>query len=205
MCAQWVPDVRVARGGECCAVEGVLALPAERWGVPCALCGLAAGVALRCNAGHCGVAFHALCGRNAGQYLAARGEPGRAQSFRAYCGQHSAPQRRKDAAAAAEVGGIARTRLWPVCCMHPRLQRCWGSSTPGVAYTVFGLSAACTLIAVCLCALWAGGLQRSFFQAPSLRSASSVGWQLQLQYFFLVYSIYKNAIFRFFFIFKWMS
>ena len=79
-------------------VEGVAALPRERWGVACvAVRPDAAGVALRCNAGHCSLAFHALCARNAGLYLAVRGDPGKQQAYRAYCVQHSQMQRRKDA------------------------------------------------------------------------------------------------------------
>lgn len=109
VCAQWVPDVRVARSGACAVVEGVASLPQDRWGVPCSLCGSAMGVVLRCNAGHCSLPFHALCARNAGLYLAARGDPGKAQTFRAYCAQHSAGQRRKDAEASGEVRPASQT------------------------------------------------------------------------------------------------
>jgi NuA3 HAT complex component NTO1 len=104
VCAQWVPGVRVARLGACAVVEGVAGLPQERWGVPCSLCGSSMGVVLRCNAGHCSLPFHALCARNAGLYLAVRGDPGKpASSYRAYCAQHSAAQRRKDAEVSGEV------------------------------------------------------------------------------------------------------
>lgn len=81
MCALWTPDVRLRRGPALDVVEGVSGLAPERWGVPCSICGSAAGAALRCSAGHCTLPFHALCARNAGLHLAARGgqpiHPGR--------------------------------------------------------------------------------------------------------------------------------
>lgn len=92
-----MPDVKVKAGAGAEAVEGVPSLKAERWGVPCTLCHSSKGVVLRCNAGHCTLPFHALCARNAGHYLAVRPGPGKNQTtYRAYCAQHSEPQRRKD-------------------------------------------------------------------------------------------------------------
>ena len=73
MCALWTPDVRLRRGPALDVVEGVSGVVPERWGVPCSICGSPAGTALRCSAGHCTLPFHALCGRNAGLHLAARG------------------------------------------------------------------------------------------------------------------------------------
>lgn len=94
----WVPDLKVRPGAGAEVVEGVPSLKSERWGVPCTLCGSSKGVVLRCNAGHCTLPFHALCGRNAGFYLAMRPGPGKNQTtYRAYCAQHSESQRRKDA------------------------------------------------------------------------------------------------------------
>lgn len=72
MCALWTPDIAVRPGPGCAVVEGVRALRPERWSGACALCGRADGVVLRCNAGHCAAAAHALCARNAGHYLAVR-------------------------------------------------------------------------------------------------------------------------------------
>ena len=73
----WTPDVQVRRGPELEVVEGVSGIPPERWGALCSVCGSARGVVLRCSAGHCTLPFHALCGRNAGFHLAARGaQPG---------------------------------------------------------------------------------------------------------------------------------
>ena len=69
----WTPDVRVRRGPELDVVEGVSGILPERWGALCSVCGSSRGVVLRCSAGHCTLPFHALCGRNAGFYLAARG------------------------------------------------------------------------------------------------------------------------------------
>lgn len=97
VCALWVPDLKVRAGAGAEAVEGVASIKPERWGVPCTLCGSSRGVVLRCNAGHCTLPFHALCARNAGNYLAIRAGPGKNQlSYRAYCAQHSDSQRRKD-------------------------------------------------------------------------------------------------------------
>ncbi|CAL8469552.1 g9093 [Coccomyxa elongata] len=113
VCAMWVPDLKVRPGAGAEAVEGVPSLRPERWGVPCTLCGSSKGVVLRCNAGHCTLPFHALCGRNAGYYLAMRPGPGKNQTtYRAYCAQHSESQRRKDASSSslepAEGGSAAR-------------------------------------------------------------------------------------------------
>ena len=69
----WTPDVRVRRGPDLDVVEGVSGILPERWGALCSVCGSSRGVVLRCSAGHCTLPFHALCGRNAGFYLAARG------------------------------------------------------------------------------------------------------------------------------------
>ena len=65
--------MRVRRGPDLAVVEGVSSLPEERWGVACSVCGSSQGAVLRCSVGHCALPFHALCGRNAGSYLAARG------------------------------------------------------------------------------------------------------------------------------------
>ncbi len=102
VCAMWVPDLKVRPGAGAEAVEGVPSLRPERWGIPCTLCGSSKGVVLRCNAGHCTLPFHALCGRNAGYYLAMRPGPGKNQTtYRAYCAQHSESQRRKDASSSS--------------------------------------------------------------------------------------------------------
>ena len=61
---------------------------------------------MRCKAGHCTCAFHPLCARNNGQYLATREGPLGKPAYRIYCPQHSQAQREKDsglAAAAAQV------------------------------------------------------------------------------------------------------
>lgn len=71
----WTPDARVRRGPDRDVVEGVSGIPPERWGALCSVCGSSRGVVLRCSAGHCTLPFHALCGRNAGFHLAARGAP----------------------------------------------------------------------------------------------------------------------------------
>jgi hypothetical protein len=73
VCALWIPDVQVRRGPDLAVVEGVSSLPQERWGVACSVCGSSQGAVLRCSVAHCTLPFHALCGRNAGFYLAARG------------------------------------------------------------------------------------------------------------------------------------
>jgi hypothetical protein len=96
VCALWVPDVKVRQTPACEAVEGVSGLKPERWGVPCSICHSTRGVVLRCNSGHCTLPFHALCGRNAGQYLAVRPAAGKQLAYRAYCALHSETQRRKD-------------------------------------------------------------------------------------------------------------
>lgn len=72
VCALWTPDIAVRPGPGCAVVEGVRSLRPERWGGTCALCRRTNGVVLRCNAGHCAAAAHALCARNAGHYLAVR-------------------------------------------------------------------------------------------------------------------------------------
>ena len=69
----WTPDVRVRRGPDLDVVEGVSGILPERWGALCSVCGSSRGIVLRCSAGHCTLPFHALCGRNTGFYLAARG------------------------------------------------------------------------------------------------------------------------------------
>ena len=69
----WTPDVRVRSGPDLDVVEGVSGISPERWGALCSVCGSSQGVVLRCSAGHCTLPFHALCGRNAGFHLAARG------------------------------------------------------------------------------------------------------------------------------------
>lgn len=75
VCALWTPEVAVWPGPGCAVVEGARSLRPERYGGTCALCGLTEGVVLRCNAGHCAAAAHALCARNAGHYLAVCGRP----------------------------------------------------------------------------------------------------------------------------------
>ena len=73
-------------------------LPAAwRWGVPCGLCQRNEGAIVRCSTSHCAASFHPLCARNAGLYLAVRGDLGAPRTqYRAYCSMHSEPQRRKD-------------------------------------------------------------------------------------------------------------
>ncbi|KAK9845819.1 hypothetical protein WJX81_003269 [Elliptochloris bilobata] len=108
VCALWTPDIAVRPGAGCAVVEGARSLRPERWGGTCALCGLSEGVVLRCNAGHCAAAAHALCARNAGHYLAVRGgECGQRANYRVYCPVHSDAQRRKDADA-VEAGGAPK-------------------------------------------------------------------------------------------------
>lgn len=50
---------------------------------------------MTCNQSNCNVAFHPLCARNAGCYLAVRQSSGRVL-YRVYCLNHSESQRRKD-------------------------------------------------------------------------------------------------------------
>lgn len=106
MCALWLPDVKVQQTSACEAVEGVASLKPERWGVACSLCRSSRGVVLRCNAGHCTLPFHALCGRNADFYLAARSSSGKQLTYRAYCALHSENQRRRDAEGAAAAPDV---------------------------------------------------------------------------------------------------
>ena len=63
---------------------------------------------MRCNAGHCATAYHPLCGRNNGQYLAIREGPAAGRSvYRSYCALHSEAQREKDLGHAIALEGPA--------------------------------------------------------------------------------------------------
>ena len=68
----WHPETSVRPGGACAAIEGRAGVKSERRGALCGICGSRKGAVVRCGQGHCGSAFHPLCARNAGLYLAVR-------------------------------------------------------------------------------------------------------------------------------------
>ena len=99
VCAMWHPEMRVHPSGACQSIEGKSLIKADRWGRVCTLCRQSHGAVVRCNLGHCSSAFHPLCARNAGLYLAIRPGAGNSPSvYRIYCSLHSGPQRDKDRA-----------------------------------------------------------------------------------------------------------
>lgn len=51
-------------------MEGRAGVKSERRGALCGVCGSRKGAVVRCGQGHCSSAFHPLCARNAGLYLA---------------------------------------------------------------------------------------------------------------------------------------
>lgn len=94
--ALWQPELTVIPGNVCNAYQGVNDISADRLGVACSVCGRSSeGAVLRCSSSHCSVAFHPLCARNAGQYLAVK-ETGNKTSYKAFCTQHSQQARAKD-------------------------------------------------------------------------------------------------------------
>ncbi|KAK9810852.1 hypothetical protein WJX73_002323 [Symbiochloris irregularis] len=106
VCALWHPETSVQSGSACNAVEGKSQIKAERWGRPCSVCRQTHGAVVLCSTPHCSVAFHPLCARNSGCYLARRPGPHGTLLHRAYCRQHSEVQQERDRAAdEAELQG----------------------------------------------------------------------------------------------------
>ena len=94
--ALWQPELSVIPGNICNAYQGVPDISADRLGVACAVCGRSSdGAVIRCSSSHCSVAFHPMCARNAGQYLAVK-EVGNKIVYKAFCGQHSQQARNRD-------------------------------------------------------------------------------------------------------------
>ena len=111
--ALWQPELSVLPGNICNAFQGVANIGADRLGVACCVCGRSSdGAVIRCSSSHCSMAFHPLCARNAGQYLAIR-QTGNKTSYKAYCGQHSQQARARD----AELGVSIEVR--PHAASHP--------------------------------------------------------------------------------------
>lgn len=106
--ALWQPELSVIPGNICNAYQGVPDISADRLGVGCAVCGRSSdGAVIRCSSSHCSVAFHPMCARNAGQYLAVK-EVGNKTVYKAFCGQHSQQARNRDRelGLAIEVAGM---------------------------------------------------------------------------------------------------
>lgn len=96
MDALWQPELSVIPGNICNAYQGVPDISADRLGVACAVCGRSSdGAVIRCSSSHCSVAFHPMCARNAGQYLAVK-EVGNKTVYKAFCVQHSQQARNRD-------------------------------------------------------------------------------------------------------------
>ncbi|KAK9811508.1 hypothetical protein WJX72_005018 [[Myrmecia] bisecta] len=95
VCALWQPEVTVRSANACEVVGGKANIKPDRWTDLCSICRRPYGAIIRCNLGHCAAAFHPLCARNAGQYLAVREVVSKA-TYRAYCSLHSELQRAKD-------------------------------------------------------------------------------------------------------------
>ena len=112
--ALWQPELSVIPGNICNAFQGVANIGADRLGVACCVCGRSSdGAVIRCSSSHCSMAFHPLCARNAGQYLAIR-QTGNKYCYKAYCGQHSQQARAKD----GELGLSIEVR--PHAASHPQ-------------------------------------------------------------------------------------
>ncbi|DBA86261.1 TPA: hypothetical protein ACH3X1_005761 [Trebouxia sp. C0004] len=106
--ALWQPELSVIPGNICNAYQGVPDINADRLGVACAVCARSTdGAVIRCSSSHCSVAFHPMCARNAGQYLAVK-EVGNKTVYKAFCGQHSQHARNRDRelGLAIEVAGM---------------------------------------------------------------------------------------------------
>ncbi|KAA6425122.1 MAG: hypothetical protein FRX49_04618 [Trebouxia sp. A1-2] len=106
--ALWQPELSVIPGNICDAYQGVPDISADRLGVACAVCGRSSdGAVIRCSSSHCSVAFHPMCARNAGQYLAVK-EVGNKTVYKAFCAQHSQQARNRDRelGLAVEVAGM---------------------------------------------------------------------------------------------------
>ena len=106
--ALWQPELSVIPGNICNAYQGVPDISADRLGVACAVCGRSSdGAVIRCSSSHCSVAFHPMCARNAGQYLAVK-EVGNKIVYKAFCGQHSQQARNRD----RELGLAIEVYFW---------------------------------------------------------------------------------------------
>ena len=93
--ALWQPDLHLLPGNVCNAYEGLENISADRVGVKCVICERSDGAVIRCSQGHCSLAFHPLCARNAGQYLSVY-PTGTKTVYKAFCAHHSQQARNKD-------------------------------------------------------------------------------------------------------------
>ncbi|KAL6766486.1 hypothetical protein ACKKBG_A36210 [Auxenochlorella protothecoides x Auxenochlorella symbiontica] len=91
VCALWTPETYLTQEGVVAGLEGVRLDRAT-----CAICGQASGSVVTCNASGCAYAFHPLCARNLGLYLAARVDGQGRPQYRIYCAVHSAREQEKD-------------------------------------------------------------------------------------------------------------
>ena len=93
--ALWQPDLHLLPGNVGNAYEGLENISADRVGVKCVICERSDGAIIRCSQGHCSIAFHPLCARNAGQYLSVH-PTGTKTVYKAFCAHHSQQARNKD-------------------------------------------------------------------------------------------------------------
>ena len=132
VCGLWHLETSVLATAACAAVDGVEAVRADRWNLPCAVCRSRQGAVIRCNAGHCATAFHPLCARNNGQHLAAREGSAGKTVYRAYCALHSNAQREKDLDSASQVQQFI---WWEISCSCLSLQWVVENEASSMSYT----------------------------------------------------------------------
>ncbi|GAX72793.1 hypothetical protein CEUSTIGMA_g248.t1 [Chlamydomonas eustigma] len=95
-CGLWHPEAAVLPGNVCRAVHSRAAIKADKFALQCMVCQLPHGAVVKCSYGQCQNAFHPLCGRRTGQYIAARAGAGGRASYRSYCAHHSDMMRQRD-------------------------------------------------------------------------------------------------------------
>jgi hypothetical protein len=95
-CAMWTPELYLRPGEGPAVVDGLDNVKPERLGLACVVCGVKDGAPVQCSHGQCQHAFHVLCARNVGLYLAARNDSQGRPQFKVYCAVHGPTQQEKD-------------------------------------------------------------------------------------------------------------
>jgi len=95
-CAMWTPELYLRPGEGPAVVDGLDNVKPERLGLNCVVCGVKDGAPVQCSHGQCQHAFHVLCARNVGLYLAARNDSQGRPQFKVYCAVHGPSQQERD-------------------------------------------------------------------------------------------------------------
>lgn len=112
VCALWINEVYFANPVCLEPIEGVDAIPRNRWKLLCYICKQKTGACIQCCNRSCFQAYHVTCAKRAGLYMhmekGVQGAIASKSTLKSYCSKHMTDSRARE----ATLQGIHKTRMF---------------------------------------------------------------------------------------------